>query len=958
MKKTIAINCIFTLFVFTGLADKLYGEHFIRVGIYDNPPKVFLDQNHKPAGLFVDLLDHIAKKESLQIEYVFDSWSNHLDNLYHGRIDLLVDVAYTAGRAQMFRFNQVPVIESWIQFFTLEQSVITEIRELNNKNIAVLSGSLQHQYLENEFSEQFDIDFNIQEFDNYPESAKAVINGEADFLLADRFFYFSSEKDSLLLPTPLIKNPASLHFAFNKNISEALIHKIDLRLGELKNDPASLYYNSLNKWFDLNIQKHTQGFLKLILALGFILLILFVFLIIKLHRRLIKKTKELSFRGGILQSANKMLEELLDERRKGELLLKESEEAFRNLFDQSADAFSLLKDNVFIDCNKATLKFFGVRKKADLIGKTPWQLSPATQPDETSSLVKARNIIKETLERGNKKFEWLHLKFDGTEVMAEVILTVIYFRGKKILHVSLRDITDRKKMEQNLKESEERYRMLVENQHDLIVKVDTDGHFLFVSPSYCRTFGKTQNELLGNTFFPLVHPDDRDDTENAMKQLYHPPYCCYLEQRALTVEGWKWIAWTDSAILDKNNKVIEIIGVGRDITMQKEAEIALRENEKRWMLALAGTGDGVWDWNIITNQVFYSKGWADMLGYKSKELENNYNTWEKLVHAEDLPDVLNIIKKHVDGKSPAYVAEYRLLAKNGKYIWVLDRGKVVEYDKKGKALRMIGTHSDITLYKESQMHLEERVALRTSQLEAANKELEAFSYSVSHDLRAPLRAITGFSRIISDQYAGSFDEEAKRLFNVISENAGIMDRLITELLDFSRVGRNSINRTEVDMNKMVEDVVKENSDEANNEKITFKIDELPMVYADRALIRQVWINLISNAIKFSGKMKHPYIHIGSFIENEKVVCFIKDNGVGFKADYTHKVFQVFQRLHKSDEFEGTGVGLAIAQRIIHRHEGWIRAEGKPGKGASFYFSLPMKLNQQTPDIAIDTEKDD
>ncbi len=653
-----------------------------------------------------------------------------------------------------------------------------------------------------------------------------------------------------------------------------------------------------------------------------------------------------------------MLEELLDERRKAELLLKESEEAFRSLFDQSADAFSLLNDNVLIDCNKATLKFFGVRKKADLIGKSPWQFSPATQPDGTSSYDKARNIIKETLERGNRKFEWLHLRADGTEVTAEVMLTAIYFKGEKILHVSLRDITEREKMEQNLKVSEERYRMLVENQHDLIVKVDTDGRFLFVSPSYCRIFGKTQDELLGNTFLPLVHPDDRDATENAMKQLYHTPYSCYVEQRALTVDGWKWIAWTDSAILDKNNKVAEIIGVGRDITMQKEAEIALRENEKRWMLALAGTGDGVWDWNITSNSVFYSKGWAEMLGYKQKELANNYRTWEKLVHPEDLPDVLKMIKKHVDGKSPAYIAEYRLLAKNGKYIWVLDRGKVVEKDKKGKALRMIGTHSDITLYKESQMYLEERVALRTSQLEAANKELEAFSYSVSHDLRAPLRAITGFTRIISDQYAGSFDDEAQRIFNVISENAGIMDRLITELLDFSRVGRNTINRSEVDMHKMVEDVIKETTDEANSEKIIFKIDQLPKAYADRNLLKQVWVNLISNAIKFTGKKENPHIHIGALTEKGKVVYFVKDNGVGFKSEYTNKVFQVFQRLHKSDEFEGTGVGLAIAQRIIHRHEGWIRADGKPGKGASFYFSLPMNINQQTYGNAIDTNKDE
>jgi PAS domain S-box-containing protein len=921
-------------------AGVIQATDLLRVGIYDNPPKVFLDDNHRPAGLFVDIIDHISKKEGFRIEYIYDSWSNHLDNLSKGHIDILVDVAYSEERAAKYVFSQVPVIESWVQFFTSSGNIITEINDLNYKSIAVLRESLQHNFLRNELREKFDVDFLIKQFDDYEQAIDAIKQNRADLLLADRFFYFSPRRDTILIPTSLILNPVSLFFAFNQSVDQRIINTIDISLGKLKNEPGSIYYQSLNKWLEIYEPDESRIYFYLILALAGVLIVLSVWLIVKLYKRLIQKNHELKFRTSVLESANKMLEELLEERRRTEEAVKQSEEAFKSLFLKSADAFSLLKNDVFVDCNDAALNFFGFKKKEELLGKNPWELSPEYQPDGTKSSEKAKEVITKTIDEGNQRFEWKHKKISGEEVDAEVVLTLIFFKGEEVLHVSLRDITKRKKMEKNLRESEERYRLLVDNMNDLVVKVDTEGRFMFVSPSYCRLFGKTQEELLNKTFLPLVHPDDREATEREMKKLYNPPHICYLEQRALTVEGWRWIAWNDTAVLDDNGNVVEIIGVGRDITKQKEAEFELRENEKRWMLALAGTGDGVWDWNLVTNQSYYSKGWKDMLGYDINDLENNYDTWEKLVHPNDLPDVLNTIDKHLKGETQAFVAEYRMLAKNGIYKWILDRGKIIEKDKKGKPLRMIGTHSDITPYKESQLYLEERVALRTAQLEAANKELEAFSYSVSHDLRAPLRAITGFTKILSAQYEKLFDDEARRLFGIITDNAGLMDRLITDLLEFSRVGRNKINCANVNMTELVNEVVHELTSDQQIDKTEILVEELPDAFVDKTLIRQVWVNLISNAIKFTARKEKREIRIGSYSNADKLVYFVKDNGVGFKSEYSHKIFQAFQRLHNFSEYEGTGVGLAIAQRIIHRHEGNIWASSKPDNGACFSFSLP------------------
>jgi len=238
--------------------------------------------------------------------------------------------------------------------------------------------------------------------------------------------------------------------------------------------------------------------------------------------------------------------------------------------------------------------------------------------------------------------------------------------------------------------------------------------------------------------------------------------------------------------------------------------------------------------------------------------------------------------------------------------------------------------------------LEQRVIERTAQLEAANNELEAFAYSVSHDLRAPLRAIDGFSKFILEDYGTNLDFEGKRLLSLICSNTQKMDKLITDILALSRVSRSDHKVSKVDMAKMAMSMYNECVAQDVREKLSFVIDPMPDAFGDPTYLKQVWTNLISNAVKFSSKKRKGVIKIGGRTENGFNVYYIKDNGAGFNPEYAHKLFGVFQRLHKADEFEGTGVGLAIVQRIIHRHGGKVWAEGVEGHGATFYFSLPVK----------------
>lgn len=226
------------------------------------------------------------------------------------------------------------------------------------------------------------------------------------------------------------------------------------------------------------------------------------------------------------------------------------------------------------------------------------------------------------------------------------------------------------------------------------------------------------------------------------------------------------------------------------------------------------------------------------------------------------------------------------------------------------------------------------------QLEEVNKELESFSYSVSHDLRAPVRALVGFSRMLEESYNDTLDDEAKRMLGVIHKNAVKMGSLIDDLLEFSKMGRQEVRKSAVNIADVVKDVVSDITD-ANHYAAKVLINELLPSYADRALITQVWINLISNAFKYSAQKENPVIEIGSHRDSEYIVYYVKDNGAGFNMDYAEKLFGVFQRLHKASDFEGTGVGLAIVHRIITRHGGRVWADAKVNEGATFFFTLPI-----------------
>jgi PAS domain S-box-containing protein len=400
---------------------------------------------------------------------------------------------------------------------------------------------------------------------------------------------------------------------------------------------------------------------------------------------------------------------------------------------------------------------------------------------------------------------------------------------------------------------------------------------------------------------------------------------------------------------DREGRSSGAVGLFQDITERKQALLELARRTAEFEAIFNSITDAVVFADTRRRVVMVNPAMTAIFGYGQDELLGKTT---KFLYARKADYEEQGRKRYHTGAAMDHnVFQVPYRRKDGTVFIGETLGAQVR-DATGKVLGFVGIHRDITQRKRAEEKIHKlndelgdrirEVSERTLQLEAANKELEAFSYSVSHDLRTPLRAIEGFARMLMEDHAARLNREGLRLLDVIRSNTRIMGELIDDLLSLSRLGRQEIRAQELDLGAMVTAVFEELQAQAPERRLDLVLNPLPPAYGDRNLINQVLANLLGNAAKFTQPREKGIIEVGGWTEGKENIYFIKDNGVGFDMRYVEKIFGVFQRLHRREDFEGTGVGLAIVQRIINRHGGRVWATGKVDRGAEFYFAIPVK----------------
>jgi PAS domain S-box-containing protein len=552
-------------------------------------------------------------------------------------------------------------------------------------------------------------------------------------------------------------------------------------------------------------------------------------------------------------------------------------------------------------------------------------------------------IAPSEVHRDSTYLERLEHRKDGSEFWAEYTFTSIEDPAGNHTHwvCTLRDITERKQAE----EMARLFTSIVEYSDDAIMSKTLDDIILSWNKGAERIYGYTSGEMVGQNITRLMPSDKIHELAEIIDNAGRAERLEHFLTEHVRKDGRRIaVSITVSPLRDATGIVVGASIISRDVTAQKTVEKALALSEERYRSLAFATTQIVWGTNMHGEVIADIPMWR---AFTDQSLEEVMGLkWIDALHPEDRERTRDVWLRAVKNCS-FYDTEYRMRRSGGEYRWMAVHGApVLELD--GTIREWVTACADIQDRKLAEAEiaklnaeLEQRVIQRTAELEAANRELEAFSYSVSHDLRAPLRAVNGFSRILLEEYSSQLPAKAQHYLTVTRNNAVQMGALIDDLLAFARLSRQPLRKQTIAPAELVKQVLEDLTLEREGRQVEITVGDLPVCQGDPQLLKQVMVNLLSNGLKYTRTRAVARIEVGAIIPaaGDTPVYYVRDNGVGFDMRYSDKLFGVFQRLHGAEEYPGTGVGLAIVQRIVHRHGGRVWAEAQVNHGATFYFML-------------------
>jgi PAS domain S-box-containing protein len=618
-------------------------------------------------------------------------------------------------------------------------------------------------------------------------------------------------------------------------------------------------------------------------------------------------------------------------RKRAEQSLQESEAALRTVFDAMHDGV-LLHDSggAVIDFNRRFLEMYGVSP-----GEAA-RLSIADFSAPTMPIGPLHDSWQKVVQGEEQVFDWQARRpSDGSTFPVEVFLRRVHLNGRDLVLGVIRDLTERKLAEERTSELLGQLRAIFDHIPLGIAYLDADFRFLSVNRFFCELVSLAEEELLGQPCYETIGEYASDDSRQRLKKICR---FCKKEECIQTRSPTVIERPLDDRVLRVQTvpEINEELGITRfleiveDITARKRLEESLREGERRFREMIETLPQLVWTADTNGGRDFLSRQWLDYTGMASKEKLGEQ--WLNFVHPEDRARTWELWNRFLRGEG-AYDLEHRLRRADGEYRWFKTRGVPIR-DEHGNIMKIFGTSTDI----DHKIRAEESLRKLGEQLQRSNQELEQFAYVVSHDLREPLRTISGFLGLVRKRCTG-VDPEAEEFIHYAVDGANRLDRMIHDLLEYSRIQRQKTDLQPLALTDILRQVTEDLRLLIEDRAVGITHEVLPMVRGDGGQLYRLLQNLISNAITYCRDRK-PEIRLRAASQDAQWRISVQDNGIGIEPAHQDRIFQIFQRLHTQQEYPGTGIGLAICKKIVERHGGRIWVESEPGKGSTFYFTLP------------------